>query len=134
MDRTLRISRVTLRAILAEAAGAGEEICGLLVEADGVVEARRCRNVHPRPSRRFEIDPAALLAAHREARAGGPPLIGHYHSHPSGDAWPSAADAADAPADGAIWLILGAGDAQAWRAVEDGPVHGRFESVRIEAE
>ena len=28
--------------------------------------------------------PAALIAAHRAQRHGGPTLIGHFHSHPTG--------------------------------------------------
>lgn len=130
MDRTLRISRSALAAIRVEADAADDEICGLLLGA-AITEARACRNVHGHPARHFEIDPAALLAAHRAARAGGPAVIGHYHSHPSGDPRPSPADAADAPPDGAIWLIVGEGDMAAWIAVRDGMVHGRFDPVAI---
>ncbi|WP_375286608.1 Mov34/MPN/PAD-1 family protein [Sphingomonas sp.] len=130
MDRTLRISRSALTAIRAEADAAGDEICGLLLGVD-IAQARACRNVHPQPARHFEIDPAALLAAHRAARNGGPPVIGHYHSHPSGDPRPSLVDAADAPPDGAIWLIIGVGATAAWIAVRDGTVHGRFDPVAI---
>ena len=97
--------------------------------------ARACPNVHAEPSRHFEIDPAALLRAHREARAGGAAVIGHYHSHPSGDPTPSRTDAASAAPDGAIWLIVGRGlgvdGARAWVAVEGGALHGRFDPVRI---
>jgi proteasome lid subunit RPN8/RPN11 len=131
MGETLRISRSLLARLVAEAAAAHEEICGLLL-ADGTPVA--CRNVHPEPSRHFEIDPAALIAAHRAGRGGGAAIIGHYHSHPSGDPTPSVTDAQDAAADGAIWLILGGGTARAWRAVRDGAVHGRFDPVTILAE
>jgi hypothetical protein len=34
--------------------------------------------------------------------------------------------------DGRLWLIIGAGRLTAWRAVEDGAVHGRFHPVTIE--
>jgi proteasome lid subunit RPN8/RPN11 len=54
-------------------------------------------------------------------------VIGHYHSHPTGDARPSATDAAEAAADGAIWVIAAAGQVMAWRAVAAGAVHGRFD-------
>lgn len=130
MDRTLRISRSALVAIRAEAGAADDEICGLLLGAD-VAEARGCRNVHPHPAHHFEIDPAALLAAHRAARLGGPAVVGHYHSHPSGDASPSATDARAARPDGAIWLIVGGAALRAWIAVRDGTVHGRFDPVAI---
>ena len=130
MDRTLRISRSALAAIRAQADAADDEICGLLLGAD-IADAHACRNVHPHPARHFEVDPAALIAAHRAARGGGPRVIGHYHSHPSGDPRPSPTDAADAPPDGAVWLIVGEGGIVAWVAVRDGMVHGRFDPVAI---
>lgn len=91
------------------------EVCGLLLGRDGrIVEARPAANVADDPARAFEIDPAALFAALRAARAGGPALIGYYHSHPSGAAAPSARDLAMAAEDGKLWLIV-AGDAvTAW--------------------
>jgi proteasome lid subunit RPN8/RPN11 len=129
MDDTLRISRTALARIVAEAAASQDEVCGLLL--GDPAEALACRNVHPQPVRHFEIDPAALLAAHRTARAGGPDVIGCYHSHPSGDATPSPTDAASAPPDGSVWLIAANGAARAWRAVAQGAVHGRFDPVEI---
>lgn len=80
---------------------------------------------------RFEIDPAALFAALREARRGGPKVLGHYHSHPSGIAAPSLADAVAAAPDGAVWLIAARGEITAWRAVSDGAVHGRFDPLTL---
>ena len=104
------------------------EICGLLLGAEGLIEeARPCRNVAPDPARAFEIDPAQLLAAHRQARDGGAQVIGHYHSHPSGAAVPSARDAAQAMGDGALWLILTADTARLWRSVRI----GAFEAVAL---
>ena len=125
-----------LHRILAEAVASGEEICGLLLRApDGTISAQACANVHPSPAMWFELDPAALLAAHRAARSGGDAVIGHYHSHPSGDAMPSLTDAAQAAADGAVWLIVtGNGEARAWRAVRDGAAHGRFDPLTILAD
>jgi proteasome lid subunit RPN8/RPN11 len=129
MGDTLRISSAALCRIVAEAAVSADEICGLLLGDPAAALA--CRNVHPTPARHFEIDPAALLRAYREARAGGPAVIGHYHSHPSGDPTPSPTDAAGAPPDGAIWLIVGGGEARAWVAREGGALHGRFDPVGI---
>ncbi|MGR6328206.1 M67 family metallopeptidase [Sphingomonas sp. XXL09] len=109
------------------AATPGREVCGLLLgHGDHVEQVQPCANVAADPTRHFEIDPAALIAAHRAARAGGAAVIGHYHSHPSGSAVPSARDAADAAADGALWLIVAAGAVQAWRAVDAGAAEGRF--------
>ncbi len=129
MDVT--IASTALTAILAEAAGSpGVEICGLLLgDGDDIRIARSCRNVAADPARRFEIDPAALLAAHRMARSAGDRVVGHYHSHPSGRPVPSPRDAADAAPDGTLWLIVADGQARMWRAVPDGPVEGRFVPV-----
>ena len=108
------------------------EICGLLLGREGTIEeARACRNVAADPATRFEIDPAALLAAHRAARSGGRAVIGCYHSHPSGSARPSPRDAADAAPDGSLWLIASATAITAWCAVADGAIHGRFVPVGL---
>lgn len=108
------------------------EICGLLFgDPSRVADARICTNVHPEPARCFEIDPAALLAAHRAQRTSGPTLIGCFHSHPSGDTTPSATDAAAAAPDGSVWLIITRTDARAWRATADGAVHGRFDALEL---
>lgn len=77
-------------------------------------------NVHPDPLGHFEIDPQALVDAHRAARAGGPDLIGYYHSHPTGIAEPSATDRAQASGDGRVWAIVGGGDVTFWRDDEHG--------------
>lgn len=129
----IRISRPLLATILARiAASPAEEVCGLLlgsVDAAGgatVSAAPAAANVADERARRFELDPAALIAAHRAARAGGPAVLGHYHSHPSGDVSPSPRDAAMALDEGALWLI-GAPDGghALWRAGRGG-LHGRF--------
>ncbi|WP_233130821.1 M67 family metallopeptidase [Sphingomonas jeddahensis] len=108
------------------------EVCGLLLGQRSQVEAiAPCANVHTTPATHFELDPAALFRALRAARGGGSRVIGHYHSHPSGDALPSITDAASAPPDGAFWLIAASSDLTAWRAVHDGAVHGRFDPVTL---
>ena len=115
-----KISSTLLGGLLADARNAPDrEVCGLLfgVSVGGggrIAEAEPCTNVAADPARSFEIDPAALFAAHRRARAGGPAIVGHYHSHPSGVAVPSARDAAQAMGDGALWLILTAREARLW--------------------
>jgi len=77
-------------------------------------------NVAENPERHFEIDPRALFAAIRAERAGHRKIAGYWHSHPSGDATPSATDRAMADPDGKIWLIV-AGDAVgAWCAEPGG--------------
>ncbi|MFA6122944.1 MAG: Mov34/MPN/PAD-1 family protein, partial [Sphingomonas sp.] len=127
----LEISSTLLARLLNEAAKAPEqEVCGLLFGTTTRLEAvRPCRNVAVEPARAFEIDPAALIAAHRAARDGGPAIVGYYHSHPSGSAFPSARDAAAAAADGTIWIIIAAQDIACYRAVCDGAHVGRFDPV-----
>lgn len=127
-----RISSATLNAIRRESAiVAPEEGCGLLFgSAERVSGWQATRNVAERPERRFEIDPTDLFAALRAERAGGPKLIGYWHSHPSGDPTPSRTDAEMAQGDGKLWLILG-DEFRLWRAGGTG-LHGRFEEVAIE--
>lgn len=119
---SVSISSGLLATLVAAAdASPDTEICGLLLGTPNRIEAAdACPNVAANPSRTFEIDPAALFAAHRNARRGGLAIVGHYHSHPSGVPVPSPRDAAQAMGDGALWLILGGGDARAWRSVETG--------------
>jgi proteasome lid subunit RPN8/RPN11 len=97
------------------------ECCGLLLgHGARIAEVRRCANVHPQAERHFEIDPSALIAAHRAARSGGPQVLGYYHSHPSRDASPSPNDRACAGGDGRVWAIV-AGEAVGWwRDTADG--------------
>ena len=131
-----RISRPLLAEILAHAAAAPErEVCGLLFGGDGYIAAAvSARNVHPDPACFFELDPAALLAAHKVERAGGLRIVGHYHSHPTGAAEPSPADAAAAAGEGEYWLVVSpAGAATLWRAVPGGALHGMFDSVDLVA-
>jgi proteasome lid subunit RPN8/RPN11 len=128
----LLISIAHRQAILAAAASSREEVCGLLLgEGDCVTHCVPCANVAADPARRFEVDPVALLAAYRRARAGGPQVIGHYHSHPGGAPCPSPRDADAAAADGSFWIIAGGGVLTAWRAGADGAVHGRFDAVEM---
>ena len=124
----LEISSDLLARIRAHAASDPDnEICGLLLgEAQMVTAVVPVKNVSPDPARHFEIDAAALFGAIRRGRAGGPQLLGYYHSHPDGRAEPSATDRACAAPDGKAWLIV-AGDAvTGWRA---GP--GGFERLQM---
>ena len=88
-------------------------------------------NVAPDPATRFEIDPAALFAGLRAERAGGPRILGHYHSHPNGAPTPSARDAAMASQPGRLWLIVAAGEARMWRERPGGAMHGAFAPVEL---
>lgn len=90
------------------------ECCGLLLgQGDWLIEVRPCANIHADPLTHFELDPTALIAAHRAARGGGPQLLGYYHSHPNGHPLPSATDCEHSSGDGAVWAII-AGGAVGW--------------------
>ncbi|GGD42078.1 M67 family metallopeptidase [Croceicoccus pelagius] len=118
----IEVASEVIDLILAEAAAAHpHECCGILLGIDGRIEnAVPCANVHPEPARHFEIDPSALIAAHKAARAGGLQVLGYYHSHPTGYAEPSATDRAMAAGDGRVWAIAAGGRIGWWRACADG--------------
>lgn len=98
------------------------EACGILFgTATHIETALPTANVAPDSTRHFEIDPAALIAAHRAARDGtGPQVVGYFHSHPNGLAHPSATDAASAACDGRIWVIVADDAITCWRDGSDG--------------
>jgi proteasome lid subunit RPN8/RPN11 len=134
---TVAISSALLARLQALAAASPQaEICGLLLgrAPDRVIDACPAANVAETPATRFELDPATLFAALRTERAGGPRVLGHYHSHPSGSPEPSPCDAAAADGGGALWLILAGGEARLWRAIAGGPRHGAFAPVTLVAE
>ncbi|EGD59384.1 metal-dependent protease [Novosphingobium nitrogenifigens DSM 19370] len=108
------------------------EACGLLLgEGSTIATARPTANVAPDPARHFEIDPASLIAAYREARGTGPAVLGHFHSHPTGLARPSETDAAMATRDGRIWAIVANGDIGFWRDAPSGFEPLSYRVVRV---
>ena len=121
------------RAVLAEIdkaarANPEQEICGLLLgRGDHIKAFRKADNVAEDPARRFEIDPLVLIGAHRRARDGELAVLGHYHSHPTGDTCPSPCDAEAAVADGSIWLICAPGGHHALWVAGNSGMHDRFE-------
>ncbi|WP_374763726.1 M67 family metallopeptidase [Yunchengibacter salinarum] len=119
--------------LAAKAAGAApHEACGLVLgrapgDAPGkVTEIAFSDNVTAGdPATRFEIDPALHLALQRRARAGGPDLIGVWHSHPAGALRLSEQDRARSVMPGWVWLLSapdgqGAWHHAAWLAELDG--------------
>lgn len=130
----IAVSRSVLIGIRRESAiVAPREGCGLLYgSANAITGWQAAENVAEDAERRFEIAPAALFAALRAERSGGARIMGYWHSHPSGAATPSMTDAAMAAADGKLWLIVGGEAVTAWRALEAGRVHGRFDPVPID--
>ena len=132
MGMAIRVSRSVLigtRQISADLAP--REACGLLFGTpDAITAMQTVENVAEDPKRRFEIEPAALFAALRAERAGGPKIIGYWHSHPSGDPMPSETDAVMAAADGKLWLIVAGEAVTLWRAGASGALHGRFDILQ----
>ncbi|WP_120716292.1 Mov34/MPN/PAD-1 family protein [Tsuneonella amylolytica] len=113
----IEVSSEVEPAMLARASAAyPREACGLLLGRAGTIEtATLAANVHSNPDTHFEIDPQALVDAHRAARAGGPEVIGYWHSHPHGPPAPSATDRAHGTGDGRVWAIVGEGRVGWWR-------------------
>jgi proteasome lid subunit RPN8/RPN11 len=124
--------RSQLDALLEDALSCeGEERCGLILGEEGgdpgdpealrrVLEVVAARNVHPEPSRSYEIDPEALFRVHRAAREGGPHLLGAWHSHPRGEAVPSRRDR-ELAWPGYAYLIVAPGPkCRCWRLAGDG--------------
>jgi proteasome lid subunit RPN8/RPN11 len=68
------------------------EVCGLVVERDGVCEVWPARNAAPDPADGFEIAPAEVLAALARLDAAQGGLRAIYHSHPRGGAGLSSRD------------------------------------------
>ena len=128
----VEVGAAVLAAIRAHAAAAlPQEACGILLGEGGrITAARPAANVHPSPATHFEIDPQALIDAHRAARrTGAPEVIGYYHSHPTGPAAPSATDRACASGDGKIWAILAGEDVTFWRDGKQGFVALSFTMI-----
>lgn len=96
------------------------ECCGLLVGRgtiqDGIdiTDVIPAKNLRSEPDR-FELDPALYLRVQRELReAGGRDrVVGHYHSHPNGQAIPSNIDLAEANDPNLVWVIVGTDGATA---------------------
>ena len=87
------------------------ECCGLIegTKEDATFRAsalHATRNSSPEPDR-FEIDPAEQIRILRALREKGRAIIGCYHSHPGGEAEPSARDSAGAFEAQFVWLIVG---------------------------
>lgn len=115
---TIEVTSGVIATLLAEAASAApDECCGVLLGRGRIEQALPAANVALDRQRHFEIDPAALIAAHRAARSGGgPAVLGYYHSHPTGHPVPSATDCEHAGGDGSVWAIVaGTRDVAFWR-------------------
>lgn len=99
--------RSGLRAELLEHArrAAPIEACGLLGgDAGGLRCYRPCRNARQSPVR-YAIAPEEILEGVRMFAAQGVELLGIFHAHPLGEAYPSAVDIAEAAYPGLLQVI-----------------------------
>lgn len=105
---TIEVTSGAMATLRAEArAAAPLECCGLLLGyGDRIETIAPAANVSTQPALRFEIDPMALLSAHKAARSGGPEVLGYYHSHPTGHPVPSATDCEHSTGDLRVWAIV----------------------------
>ncbi len=96
-----------------------QEACGLLLGHSGEDGAYHITKIIPspnlsnRPERAFDIDPALIIHHQKQYRAGGDKIIGHYHSHPDGQAQPSRHDREQNYDADLIWLIIQVTDSMA---------------------
>jgi proteasome lid subunit RPN8/RPN11 len=86
------------------------ECCGLIEGAhapDGwrALAIHEAKNIADDPRRRFLIDPQAQFDLMRRLRGADTRIIGCFHSHPDGEAQPSATDRAEAYETGFLYLI-----------------------------
>ena len=88
------------------------EGCGLLIgqrDQEGhcrVQSIRFARNLLADQPGRFLLDPVCRFQAERECRSSGQHILGHWHSHPDGQAQPSLTDLEQAYEPHLIWLIV----------------------------
>ena len=118
----VEVTSVAIARMRAAAAAAHpREACGILLGEGGrIITVCETVNLHPTPETHFEIDPQALIDAHRAARVGGLQVVGYFHSHPVGAASPSVTDRASASGDGRVWAIIAGDDIRFWEDGEQG--------------
>ncbi len=116
----LRLTEAARERILAHARESDDEVCGVLAgwrradagesgdadaEPDRASVVRRVPNAATNPRTRYELDPAAALAAIEAVEAEGHDVVGFYHSHPSGPPRPSETDREAATWTGYVYAI-----------------------------
>ena len=94
---TLIIKKSDIQRIIGHCrVGLPNESCGMLGGKDGAVEKVYCMtNAKPGPDY-YEMDPEEQFRVMKDVRDSGLELIGLFHSHPHGQAYPSSVDVAQA--------------------------------------
>ncbi len=101
------------------------EACGILIGQEGcVTEIIPSPNLSDTPEKAFEIDPSLIIDLQKKYRGRPDRILGHYHSHPDGQAAPSHHDQAQNYDRDLIWVIVavtekGAGDMKAYATKEE---------------
>lgn len=113
------------------------EACGLLIgrPGDRVTDIVISPNKAEDPARNFEIDPALILQHQKESRLGHDRIVGHYHSHPDGQAVPSAQDQSQNYDTDLVWVIVQVtgGVAQGMAAFATDPQTGLLAAIPLQA-
>jgi proteasome lid subunit RPN8/RPN11 len=72
--------------------GYPDEVCGILGGRDGKVEeVYLMKNARPGPTT-YEMDPEEQFRVMKDIREAGLAMVGIFHSHPGGHAYPSSVD------------------------------------------
>ena len=89
----LTITKFDLQSIFDHCnAGYPDEACGILGGRDGRVEKVYCMtNARPGPTT-YEMDPEEQFRVMKDIRETGFAMVGMFHSHPGGHAYPSSVD------------------------------------------
>ncbi len=89
----LTMKRADLQGMIAHAlSGYPNEVCGMLAGRGGAVEKiYAMRNAKPGPDY-YEMDPEEQFQVMKDIRNSGLEMIGLFHSHPTGQAYPSSVD------------------------------------------
>lgn len=110
------------------------EICGLITRtSDNRDVIFPADNVHPEPTRAFELCPRAQIDVFKYLRHSSAELLAVYHSHPDGLAVPSAADRAGLGYPTAHTLIIAPNQPlpymiRAWRLMPNGFIETPIQS------
>ncbi|MGH9115066.1 MAG: Mov34/MPN/PAD-1 family protein [Acidimicrobiales bacterium] len=106
------------------------EACGLLAGTAGSDGNATVAFSHPTvniaaSARVYEVDPAGMLRAGRQAEAAGADVVGVYHSHTHTEAKPSATDVEQAPDPDWHYVVVSLRDqhpsVRSWR-IRDGKI------------
>jgi len=89
----LKITNADLQSIFEHCStGLPNEACGILAGRDNRVEkVYLMRNAKPGPDY-YEMDPEEQFRIMKDIRDGGLVMVGMFHSHPTGQAYPSSVD------------------------------------------